>query len=117
MNSQQKEINLLTICKKSGRIILGFDAVKEAAFEGDISAVLITSDISMKTLKEVKFFCNNTQTEITRLDLKKEDIFEALGKEAAVMGIADRGFANRLRELGEPVKATIPRSAKKENSK
>ena len=80
MNSQQKTINLVSICRKSGKIIAGFDAVKDAAMEGNISCVLVTEDISMKTLKEVKFFCSNTHTDIGKVDMTKEDMFDTLSK-------------------------------------
>ena len=113
MNSQQKTINLVSICRKSGKLILGFDAVKDAALEGNISCVLVTQDISLKTLKEVKFFCANTHTDIIKVDMTKEEMFETVSKEVAVVGVADRGFAKRLGELGTPVRATVPRSAKK----
>lgn len=92
---------------------MGFDAVKDAVLEGDISAVLVSDNISLKTLKEVKFFCNNTKTEIIKIDLETADTAVALGKETAVMGVMDRGFANRFKELGTPVRASVPRSAKK----
>ena len=32
MNSQQKIINLLIICRKAGKFVIGFDAVKEAVY-------------------------------------------------------------------------------------
>ena len=112
MNSQQKTVNLVSICRKSGKLILGFDAVKEAAFEGDISCVLVTEDISLKTLKEVKFFCANTHTDIVKIDMTKEEMFDTVSKEVAVLGVADKGFAKKLSELGTPVRASIPRSAK-----
>lgn len=119
MNSQQKTVNLLTMCRKAGRLITGFDAVKEAAINGNISCVLVTEDISHKTLKEVKFFCNSTFTDIIKIDMDSADMFKAVGKEVVVAGIADYGFAQRIKTLGTPVKATIPRSAKKrsENNK
>lgn len=112
MNSQQKTVNLLSICRKAGKLILGFDAVKEAAMEGDISCVIVTEDISLKTLKEVKFFCANTHTDIVKVDMTKEEMFDTVSKEVAVVGVADKGFAKKLAELGTPVRATIPRSAK-----
>ncbi len=116
MNSQQKTVNLLTICFRAGRVIMGFDAVKEAALKGSISCVLVTDDISTKTLKEVKFFCNNTFTNIFKIDLESYDMYKAIGKEVVVVGIADYGFAQRFKTLGTPVKATVPRSAKKKNN-
>ena len=66
MNSQQKTVNLLSICRKAGRLIIGFDAVKDAVTEGDVSCVLVSEDISQKTLKEIKYFCGNSNTDITR---------------------------------------------------
>lgn len=115
MNSQQKAINLLTICKRAGRIIMGFDAVKEAALEKGVSCVIVAENISLKTLKEVKFFCNNTRTKIVKLDIDSTDIFYALGKEVVVMAIADFGFAKRFEEIGTLIKPTVPRSMKKKN--
>lgn len=113
MNSQQKTVNLLTMCCRAGRLINGFDAVKDAAVNKGISCVLITSDISVKTLKEVKFFCNNTGTNLYKIDLTSLDIMKAIRKEVVVIGVADYGFAQRFKTLGTPVKATVPRSAKK----
>lgn len=115
MNSQQKAINLLTICKRAGRIIMGFDAVKEAVLEKGVSCVIVSNDISIKTLKEVKFFCNNTHTKIVKLDIDSTDIFYALGKEVVVMAIVDFGFAKRFEEIGTLIKSTVPRSMKKKN--
>ena len=119
MNSQQKTVNLITMCRKAGRLIMGFDAVKETALNTGLSCVIVTTDISSKTLKEVKFFCNNTCTEIIKIDMDSADMFDAVGKEVVVAGIADYGFAKRIKTLGTPVKATVPRSAKKhsENNK
>lgn len=117
MNSQQKAINLLTMCRRAGRIIMGFDAVKEATLEKGVSCVIIADNISIKTLKEVKFFCNNTRTKIIKLGIDSDDIFDALGKETVVMAIADHGFAKRFEELGEVVKPTVPRSMKKKEEK
>ena len=52
MNSQQKIINLLTICRKAGKLVIGFDAVKEAVYGGNASCVITASDISVKTLRK-----------------------------------------------------------------
>lgn len=117
MNSQQKIINLLTMCRRAGRVIIGFDAVKEATLEKGVSCVLVTDNISLKTLKEVKFFCNNTKTKIIKVGIGSEDVFDMIGKEAVVLAIADYGFAKRFEELGEPIKATVPRSMKKKEEK
>lgn len=80
MNSQQKIINILTICRKAGKIIPGFDAVKDAIYEGNVSCVVVTEDISDKTLKEVRFICKNCNIDIVELELDSYDMFDAAGK-------------------------------------
>lgn len=100
MNSQQKVINILTICRKAGRIVWGFDAVKEAVMEANVSCVIVTDDISVKTLKEVRYFCKNCHVDIIRLDIDSYDMFDAAGKQTVVAAICDYGFAKKIRELG-----------------
>lgn len=99
MNSQQKIINLLTICKKAGKVVCGFDAVKDAVYEGNVSCVLTTDDISQKTLKEVKFFSGNSHIEVLELGMDSADLYGILGKEVVIAAISDFGFAKRFREL------------------
>ncbi len=113
MNSQQKIINLLSICRKAGKIVSGFDAVKDAVFEGYVSCVIVTEDISQKTLKEVKFFCNNAKVDIVALDLSSIDMFDIAGKEVVVAGVCDFGFANRIRTLGVVTRPRTPRKKSK----
>lgn len=116
MNSQQKTINLLSICRKADKLVIGFDAVKDAALEGNVSCVLVTEDISQKTLKEVKFFCGNTGTDIVSLDMDSSEMFDVLGKEVVVAAVADFGFSKRFRELGKVIKGRTRRTSKKDNS-
>ena len=80
MNSQQKIINLLTICRKAGKLVIGFDAVKEAVYGGNASCVITASDISAKTLKEVKFFCNNSAVDVVYSGLDSDEFYDAVGK-------------------------------------
>lgn len=117
MNSQQKTINLLSICRRADRLIMGFDAVKDAVIEGDVSCVLVTEDISQKTLKELKFFCGNSNTDIIGIDMDSGDMFNVLGKEVVVVAVADFGFGKRFRELGKLIKGRTKRTSKKDDSK
>lgn len=116
MNSQQKIINILTICRKAGKIIPGFDAVKDAIYEGNVSCVIVTEDISDKTLKEVRFICKNCKVDIVELELDSYDMFDVVGKQAVVAAISDFGFANKIRTLGK-VTTEKPDRAKPERTK
>ena len=116
MNSQQKIINILTICRKAGKIIPGFDAVKDAIYEGNVSCVIVTEDISDKTLKEVRFICKNCKVDIVELELDSYDMFDVVGKQAVVAAISDFGFANKIRTLGNVTTEKPERTKRKRKS-
>lgn len=114
MNSHQKTINLLSICRKAGRLVIGFDAVKDAVIKGDVSCVLVTENISPKTLKEIKFFCGNSNTDIVGIDTNSDEMFNLLRKKVVVAAVTDLGFGKKFTELGRLVEKN---SAEKDNCK
>ncbi len=113
MNSQQKTVNLLSICRKAGRLIIGFDAVKDAVTEGDVSCVLVSEDISQKTLKEIKYFCGNSNTDIIGIDMDSVDMHTLLGKKVVVAAVTDFGFGKRFSELGTLIQGRTKKNVKK----
>lgn len=94
-----KAINLLTMCRRAGRIVMGFDSVKEAIFKGEAYCVCIANDISPKTLKESEFICNRDDVPLLKLDATMEELWGALGKKVGILGICDEGFAKRFGEI------------------
>lgn len=101
MNYQNKILNLLTICRKAGKLILGFDAVKEAVLAGKAESVLVTRDISPKTLKEAEYYCSKRNIQIIKLNCDMDIFVGAFKnkKKIAIMAVNDKGFINRIVEL------------------
>ncbi len=102
MNWQQKVINLLTMCRRAGKLIIGFDAVKETFVEGDIYCIIVANDISQNTLKKVRNLCDtfsNGKIPVVRTTLTVAELNKYLGQKVAVAAICDRGFGSRLIEL------------------
>lgn len=92
----EKIFGLLTICRKAGRMVMGFDLVKEAIMTGKAKAVFLATDISAKTEKEIRFFAQRKNIEVHSLGADISEIGSATGKNAAVIGICDDGFAKKL---------------------
>lgn len=90
---------LLTICRKAGRLSLGFDPMKEALTEGKARAVIIASDISPKTEKEVRFFADKRGVSVKKTEMAIDDIYLALGKRAGIITILGEGFAEKALSL------------------
>ena len=53
----QKLTGLLSICRKAGRMEIGFAPMLEALKAGKICGVIVTEDVSPKTHKEVCYHC------------------------------------------------------------
>ncbi|MCQ2464133.1 MAG: 50S ribosomal protein L7 [Oscillospiraceae bacterium] len=107
MNYQEKFFNLLTICEKSGKLVKGFDISKEAVTGGKASCVMVTSDVSARTLKEAVFMCKNfPELPVVNLPFTMKDMENSIGRKAGVLAVCDKGFADRLREYAEAASGT-----------
>lgn len=95
---ENKLINILTICRKAGGITTGFDPVKEGSLEGKIFVVLLASDISEKSEKEIRFSVKE-KAEIIKTEITKKEFEFYLGKFCAIIGITNKGFADKIREI------------------
>ena len=102
MNYQEKFFNLFTICEKSGNLVKGFDISKEAVTGGKAACVLVTSDVSPKTMKEVNFMCRNFPgIPVVNLPFGMDDIKNSIGRKTGVMAVCDKGFAEKLTEYAK----------------
>lgn len=99
MNCKEKWLSLLTICRKAGRLVLGFDPAKEEIQSHRAAGVFVTADASPRTKKEVRFFCEREGIPVCETELAMDDIQRAVGRKAGVLAVCDKGFAKRLMEL------------------
>ena len=93
---------LLTMCMKAGRLMLGMDMAKDCCRNGSAAAVFTASDLSDKSLKEVRFFCRQCGVELYAIGLTMEEIGTSLGKRSGIITVTDKGFAGGLAKGLEP---------------
>lgn len=101
MNCKEKWLNLLTICRKAGKLVMGFDPAKEEIIAGRAEGIFVAKDISPKTKKEIEFFCEKQNVLVCEIEFKMEDIANAVGRKAGVLAVCDKGFAKRLIEISD----------------
>ena len=87
----------LTMCRKAGKLLLGFDAVKEAAQQGNVRSEEHTSDASAKTEKEIRFFAGTLPVRKLPFDMDTLKLF--FRKRTAVFGVCEDGFAAKISSL------------------
>lgn len=93
---------LLGLCRRAGKLTVGFDATVSAVKKQTAKLVLLSSDVSPKTAKELQFFAEESGCPVLILSLTKETCGKALGLQKAVgaVGITDAGFAKSVLKKG-----------------
>lgn len=94
-----KLFGLLSMCRKSGRMAMGFDMSKEAAEKGKAELIVLASDISPKTEKEVRFFSEKHSVKTVKTNLTIDEFFHGIGKKVGIISICDKGFAQKAEGL------------------
>ena len=93
-----KLCGLLGMARRSGHILIGFDAVRAALLAKKTRLILLASDCSLKTEKELRFAGQDTTCPIHTVDGTKDEMAAALGlqKPVAVVATDDVGFAKAM---------------------
>lgn len=82
----------LSLAKKSGKLVMGFDAVKTAVIHGTAHIVLLAEDLSEKTVKRVNYFCEDL-TEVHDTGLTQFEISQVAGRLTGVLAVTDENLA------------------------
>lgn len=94
-----KLISLICLTKRAGKLIVGFDLVKQALLNNQIYVIFHSNDISDKTLKEIKYYCNKEQVCFYKLNITQEEIQSFIGKKGKVLGVSDLGLSKQMHKL------------------
>ena len=82
----------LSLAKKSGKLVVGFDAVKSAVIRGNAHIVLLATDLSEKTIKRVQYFCEDI-TDVYNTGLTQFEISQVAQRLTGVLAVTDENLA------------------------
>lgn len=96
---ESKLLGSLGLCRKAGKLMAGFDAVKDGIAEKTVGLVLLASDCSERTVREMERLAKEGGSEVLFLPLSMDEIHFTLGKRCGVFGVSDIGFEKKFRQL------------------
>lgn len=96
-------MGLVTMCRKAGKLSLGLDMAKEACKNGNACGCVAATDLSPKSLKELKFICFKNEVELYSLGLTMDEVWQELGKRAGIMAVNDKGFWKAVKKSLTPI--------------
>ena len=89
-------LSFLGICKKSGKLSLGFESCIDALKKKKSHLILITRDLSENTKKKFRNMCTYYEVPLYFFG-EKETLGHAMGKEfRASLAVLDEGFAKAI---------------------
>lgn len=93
-----KALSLLGMARAAGKLTVGFDAVVALAGEGKAALVVLASDLSEKSEKELRFQTRAVPVRVVRLTADKDTVGAAVGakKPIGILAVSDIGFADAL---------------------
>ena len=99
---KNKILTLLGFATKAGKLSFGASAAVTALCSGKSQLVLVSSEISPKTRKEMAFHSNKYNTKYIVLDdIDIITLSDAVGRKCGVLSVNDSSFAEALtKELG-----------------
>lgn len=91
----EKLIGLLGMCRRAGKLTMGFDAVAALCGQDGV-LLLLANDASPRTVKELRFRAKHAR--LYRLPLSKEETAHAIGshKPVACLAVTDNGFSRAI---------------------
>ncbi len=90
--NNQKLFSALSLCKKAGRLVLGFDAVMDSVYQGKAHLVLLASDVSEGTAKRVRRNCEDLAP-CLQMPLAQADLVALTWKKVGVYAVTDEQLA------------------------
>lgn len=98
---KDKLLTLLGFASKSGNLSFGFGAATASAKEQKSKLLIVCNDISMKSLKEVRFYADKCKVEVILLkDIDTFTLTNAVGRKCGILSVNDSSFADAILRLG-----------------
>ena len=88
-----KLLGALSLCRKAGKLVMGFDPVAESAAKGKAQLVLLAADLAEGSRKKALRFCDAAGLEPRALPLTQQQLLAVTPKRTGVFAVIDKGLA------------------------
>lgn len=98
-----KLFGIISLSRKAGKLVNGFDAVKDAINSGQAKLIIYASDVSDRTKRSMDWVLENSFNKIPAkdTDLPMFEYGRICGKITGVLALTDKGFADAAAKLIE----------------
>lgn len=95
MNS--KVLTLLGFASKARKLSYGMNDSRTSINKGKAKLIIVASDVSEKSQKEIKFSSSNKDIRVITLEgITIETVSDAVGRKCGIISVNDSGFADAI---------------------
>lgn len=94
-------LSFLGLARRAGKLCLGRDAAEESIRAAKAEALLLASDISERSARQIRRDAAEHGVPVLCLAAGMSQIEAAVGKRAGILTVTDAGFAGRLMALAK----------------
>lgn len=99
MEKSKQILSMLSLSKRAGKLVCGFDAVCEELNKKQWNTVFTASDLSEKTKKEILRECKEHFFMQIQLPLTMDDLAVITHKKVGVVCVTNQSFAIKIKTL------------------
>lgn len=92
-------LSMLGLCRRAGKLTIGADPVVESVITQKAHLVIMASDFSKNSRKNILKACQNADVSLYEINRTRDELSFSLGKFCAVISITDKGFSDKIQEI------------------
>ena len=92
-------LSTISLCKRAGKLQLGFDQVKDSLRKGETELVLTAADLSEKSRKGINLICEAENIESFVVPITMAEFEYEIGKRTGIIAVIDQGLAEKLKTM------------------
>lgn len=96
---KDKMLSTIGLCKRAGKLVMGFDLVADALATGKAHSVFLCSDLSPKSEKSITRICEEWGEAPYALPLVMDEVAMIVGRRTGILAVTDAGLAKKLAGL------------------
>lgn len=93
-----KVLSAISLCKRAGKLLCGFDQVKDAVLAQKAVLVLTAADLSEKSGRNIREVCTAKQITSVPIPATMDELWFAIGKRTGILAVTDAGLAGLLKD-------------------
>lgn len=107
-NENTRLVGKITMCKRAGMLLHGYDMVASAMESGEVKLLLLTPDLSERSKRAILRIAEQEKVMAATMPLMMDEMWYIVGRRAGIFGVTDAGFAKGLKA---DLSAEMPKAA------